>query len=234
MESLAALGKIVVVSPHLDDAVFGCGELLAACPGSIVVTVFAGAPARYSELTEWDAAAGFGAGEDVMAARRDEDRRALAIVGALPIWLNYCDSQYQCLPTAQTLAAALERALARHAPETVIAPFGLFHSDHKRVHEAALITLNRDQGWRWLAYEDTLYRRIPGLVQERLAAFLSAGITATPVALEFLRGHKTRKGRAVRCYASQLRALATPGRPSHLDAFSPEAYWRLAIRAQHD
>jgi LmbE family N-acetylglucosaminyl deacetylase len=230
MESLAALGKLVVVSPHLDDAVFGCGELLAACPGSIVVTVFAGIPARYSELTEWDAAAGFGAGEDVMVARRDEDRRALAIVGALPIWLDYCDSQYQRLPTAQTLAASLESTLARYAPETVIVPCGLFHSDHKRVHEAALITLNRDQGRRWLAYEDTLYRRIPGLVQERLAALLSAGIIATPGALE-LRGHKTRKGRAVRCYASQLRALATPGRPGHLDAFSPEAYWRLAVRS---
>jgi LmbE family N-acetylglucosaminyl deacetylase len=234
MESLAALGKIVVVSPHLDDAVFGCGELLAACPGSIVITVFAGTPARYSELTEWDAAAGFGAGEDVMAARRDEDRRALASVGALPIWLDYCDSQYQRPPTAQTLAAALERTLARHAPETVIVPFGLFHSDHRRVHEAALIPLSRGQGRRWLAYEDTLYRRIPGLLQERLAVLLSAGIIATPVALE-LRGHKTRKGRAVRCYASQLRALATPGRPGHLDAFSPEAYWRLAVRgARYD
>jgi LmbE family N-acetylglucosaminyl deacetylase len=230
MEPLAALGKVLVVSPHLDDAVFGCGELLAAHPGGIVVTVFAGAPMHYGELTEWDAAAGFSLGQDIMAARREEDRRALAMVGALPLWLDYCDSQYQRPPPTQMVAAALESTLARHEPDTVVVPLGLFHSDHKLVHEAALITLKRCQRRTWFAYEDTLYRRIPGLLQERLSALLTAGITATPVALA-LRGCKGCKRYAVRCYSSQLRALATPGRLGHLDAFSPEAYWRLAIRA---
>jgi LmbE family N-acetylglucosaminyl deacetylase len=233
MRLVATLGKVLVVSPHLDDAVFGCGEFLAACPGCIVVTVFAGAPARYRKLTEWDAAAGFSAGQDVMTARRQEDRRALAIVGALPLWLDFRDSQYQRPPRAQTLAAALESALARHNPDTVVIPFGLFHYDHKLVHEAALITLKRCRRWAWFAYEDALYRRVPGLLQERLAALLSAGITATPVAFE-LRGLKGRKRRAVRCYASQLHALTTQGRPGYLDAFSPEVYWRLAIRARCD
>ena len=231
MEPVAALGKILVVSPHLDDAVFGCGELLAAYPGGIVVTVFAGAPMHYRELTEWDAAAGFSVGQDIMAVRREEDRRAIAMVGALPLWLDYCDSQYQRPPLpAQMLAATLESTLARHEPDTVVVPLGLFHSDHKLVHEAALIMLKRCQRRTWFAYEDSLYRRIPGLLQERLAALLTAGITATPVALA-LRDCKGRKRYAVRCYKSQLRALATPGRLGHLDAFSQEAYWRLAIRA---
>jgi LmbE family N-acetylglucosaminyl deacetylase len=145
MEPVTALGKVLVVSPHLDDAVFGCGELLAAHPGGIVVTVFAGAPMHYRALTEWDAAAGFSVGQDIMAARREEDRRALAMVGALPLWLDYCDSQYQRPPPAQMLAAALEGTLARHEPDTVVVPLGLFHSDHKLVHEAALITLKRCQ-----------------------------------------------------------------------------------------
>jgi len=30
--------RLLVVSPHCDDAVFACGALLAASPGSIVVT----------------------------------------------------------------------------------------------------------------------------------------------------------------------------------------------------
>lgn len=175
MEPIAALGKVLVVSPHLDDAVFGCGELLAAHPGGIVVTVFASAPMHYGELTEWDAAAGFSLGQDIMAARREEDRRALAMIGALPLWLDDCDSQYQRPPPAQMVAAALERTLARHEPDTVVVPLGLFHSDHKLVHEAALITLERCQRRTWFAYEDSLYRRIPGLLQERLAALLSAG-----------------------------------------------------------
>src|SRR4051812_4728612 len=80
---------VMIVSPHLDDAVFGCGELLGARPGSVVVTVFAGAPPTYETVTEWDALAGFRAGDDVMAARRAEDRDALAVLGARPVWLDF-------------------------------------------------------------------------------------------------------------------------------------------------
>ena len=38
------LDSVVVLSPHLDDAVLGCGRLLSAHPGATVVTVYAGAP----------------------------------------------------------------------------------------------------------------------------------------------------------------------------------------------
>ncbi len=49
------LARVVVVSPHLDDAVLGCGQLLAAWPGATVVTVFAGKPAVYpTPQREWD------------------------------------------------------------------------------------------------------------------------------------------------------------------------------------
>ena len=37
------LERVVVLSPHLDDAVLGCGRLMAAHPGATVVTVYAGA-----------------------------------------------------------------------------------------------------------------------------------------------------------------------------------------------
>jgi len=55
-------GPVAVISPHLDDAVFACGELLAARPGSVVITVLAGRPPRDLPLTPWDAASGFHAG----------------------------------------------------------------------------------------------------------------------------------------------------------------------------
>ena len=62
---------MVVISPHLDDAVFGCGRLLASRPGSIVVTLFAGVPDDAGQLTDWDARCGFTtAGEAVWARRR--------------------------------------------------------------------------------------------------------------------------------------------------------------------
>ena len=50
-KSPAGMTNIVVVSPHLDDALLSCGELLARCGGASVVTLFAGAPADYEVVT---------------------------------------------------------------------------------------------------------------------------------------------------------------------------------------
>jgi len=46
---------MLVVSPHLDDAVLSCGRLLAGRPGSVVATVFAGVPSRPDQCTDWTA-----------------------------------------------------------------------------------------------------------------------------------------------------------------------------------
>ena len=72
------LDSVVIVSPHLDDAVLGCGRLMAAHPGATVVTLYAGAPAAYPDpMTHWDTLAGFVPGDDVLAPRREEDAAAL-------------------------------------------------------------------------------------------------------------------------------------------------------------
>jgi LmbE family N-acetylglucosaminyl deacetylase len=48
--------RILVISPHLDDAVLGASHLLHSHEGSTVITVFAGRPAEYpTEPTPWDA-----------------------------------------------------------------------------------------------------------------------------------------------------------------------------------
>lgn len=222
-----SLDRILVVSPHLDDAVFGCGELLSACPGAVVVTVFAGAPAAGDPLTEWDRAAGFVEGDDVIAARRTEDKAALDCLDAVPVWLEFRDSQYREQPLAATaIAAALAAALARYPVDTVVIPLGLFHSDHQLVHAAALELCRGRSEPAWLGYEDVFYRRIPGLLQARLATLQSMGVSATPVALDRPTRPELKRA-ATRCYASQLRALGSPGRPGGRDAAAPEGYWRL-------
>ena len=84
---------IVVVSPHLDDAVLSCGGILALAARrrerSVVVTVF----------TE-------GADHE---RRRAEDREALAIVGAEPLHLRLLDAPDR-LGLARTHAALVEDA----------------------------------------------------------------------------------------------------------------------------
>ena len=228
---LARTAPVVAVSPHLDDAVFGCGQWLALHPGSWVVTVFAGRPS-FSEttsetgsvLTEWDAAGGFGVGDDVVAARREEDRAALAILGARPVWLEFCDSQYGLSPTAQEVAAPLEAAIVASGATSIAIPLGLFHSDHALTHAACLIVMRRRPGPTWLAYEEALYRTLPKLVDMRLRELSDAGIEARAA---FSLRTEEQKRSAVEEYRSQLRALSTPGRLGHQDAFQEERFWRL-------
>src|SRR5581483_8324878 len=205
-----AVSGALVLSPHLDDAVLGCGAWIAAHAGVRVLTVFAGAPS---------AAAG-------IAARRAEDRAALELLGAEPEWLDWCDDQYGVPAPEEALAADLRRALERHDPRTVLVPLGLFHRDHERTHEAALALVGEQRSRAWYAYEDALYRAIPGLVQRRLLRLGERRVTATP---EPTRGASGRKRRALACYASQLRGLATPGRPGHADALAAERLWRLTL-----
>jgi LmbE family N-acetylglucosaminyl deacetylase len=218
----------VVVSPHCDDAVFGCGALLAAHPGSTVVTVFAGRPADSGALTGWDAAAGFGAGDDVMSARHAEDRAALAVLGARPRWLPFRDAQYGGPLGADAVVPRLAAALRDCRPDLVALPLGLFHDDHKTTHEAGLRLARRWPRLTWLLYADALYRRLAGLVEERLARLGAEGLAPVPLpAAPVPAPREELKRRAVACYASQLRALSGPGGAGYDDVFEPERYWRL-------
>ena len=219
-------GTLAVISPHLDDGVFACGEMLAAHPGSVVVTVFAGTPADPAQATDWDARCGFGSAGEAVAARRAEDRRALARLGAHSHWLEFGDSQYGATPGCDDVATALETALDTVSADTVLYPLGLFHSDHRLVHAAARAVLARRRAWRAFAYEDALYRALSGLLQERLAALRADGVAATPVDFSSAGVHAKAKARAVRDYASQLRAFGPDG---YGDTQAPERCWELSV-----
>jgi LmbE family N-acetylglucosaminyl deacetylase len=215
------------VSPHCDDAVFACGALLHAHPGAVVVTVFAGSPPAGSTPTEWDAAAGFVQGDDPVARRREEDRRALTLLDARPVWLPFRDRQYGRSAPPAAVAAVLETVVRAADATAVVLPLGLFHDDHACTHEAGLVVLGRLPALAWFAYEDAIYRRFPGdLPGRRLTRLARAGFRPVPVRLAV--GSEDTKRRAIACYRSQLRALATPGRPGHADAFAAERYWRIA------
>jgi LmbE family N-acetylglucosaminyl deacetylase len=222
------MDALLVVSPHCDDAVLSCGELIAASGGATVVTVFAGAPSTYEPLTVWDLAAGFLPGDDVMAARRAEDAAALSALGARPHWMDFRDAQYGPSPKVQELRSALASVIETERPFVVAVPLGLFHGDHELVHEACMQLLGMAPTLDWLAYEDAMYRAIPGLVDDRLATLDAAGIVAAPVAPLATR-HVEVKRRAAAHYRSQLRALSEVA-AGYADAFEPERYWRVHRR----
>jgi len=112
------LERIMVVSPHFDDAVQGAGLLLARHPGSTVVTVFAGPPPTYPDPpSEWDALGGFQRGDDVVALRRAEDTAALNVLGARTRWLEFVDHQYLDTADRATPDDVAARLLAARRPQ---------------------------------------------------------------------------------------------------------------------
>jgi LmbE family N-acetylglucosaminyl deacetylase len=226
------LERIVVVSPHFDDAVQGAGYVLAGHPGSVVITVLGGRPPAYPEtLSEWDALGGFKAGDDIVALRRGEDTAALAELDAVPHWLEFSDHQYldkNDWYQPKDIAPALAAAIRHLEPTAVFIPFGLANPDHDLTHRAARIVMDDLDGIAWFCYEDAGYCHLPGLLAWRISALFSSGLWPTP-ALVPVSLDPDRKHRALAAYRSQLPPLkADHMLDARIAAPAVEQYWRLA------
>jgi hypothetical protein len=126
----------VVVSPHLDDAVFSAWHLLDG-PGDVrVVNVFTSLPAEGTP-PRWDRISGARDSVQRMRDRLEEDGRALALAGRSATGLDFLDAQYRDGPLD---TEALEAALAHAAgDDELVAAAGIGeHSDHVAVRDAAL------------------------------------------------------------------------------------------------
>jgi LmbE family N-acetylglucosaminyl deacetylase len=229
-----AWSRIVVVSPHFDDAAMGAGHVLTSYPGSTVITVLAGRPPRYpDEVSEWDAAGGFRAGDDVVAVRQGEDRAAMAVLGAHPVWLDFPDHQYLepgDRPTPEDVAPALLEAIVAIAPTAVFLPMGLANPDHVLTHDAGLLVrqaLAGDGAPVWFAYEDAGYKHLPGLLAWRVSRLFRAGLWPTPSVVPVVPDMEAKR-KAIACYVSQLAPLEGEHLLSErLAANVPEQFWRL-------
>ncbi len=213
---------LVVISPHLDDAILSCAGLLAARPGSTVVTVFTARAPMQHPLTDWDRRCGFDSADAAMTCRLAEDREALGIVGATGLALGFLDCQYTATQDqdAPLITERLFHLLASLAPASVAMPLGVFHYDHERVGDATLMIREALPGVAWFGYEDVPHRDRPGVVQARLAQLHARGVTATPVRLAV---DAASKARAIGAYASQLKGLESTA----LELAAHETYWRL-------
>lgn len=213
----------VVISAHLDDAVFSCGDWLAAHPSTRVITVFAGCPANVPAQTEWDARCGFANAVQAITARRAEDRGALESLGCVAAWMDFSDAQYGDTPAGEDLAAALRRALEGIRLDALLIPIGLFHSDHLLVHAAVRALLPSLQPATLIAYEDVPYRAQPGLLHARLCRLRDEDIECTPLSFD-AAPHIAAKRRAQAAYQSQLRAFGAQGLA---DIAQAGRYWSM-------
>jgi LmbE family N-acetylglucosaminyl deacetylase len=232
----AIFDRLVVVSPHFDDAVLGCGQLLAAEPGSTVITVMGGqrVSGSYDDVTWWDGLSGFQPGDDVVGARRAEDKAALDVLGARQRWLDFPDHQYdepgpgQARPSPEAIADALEAVLDDLKPTTVVVPMGLANPDHVLTHDACRVVIDRrPDAWHWWAYAEAGYEHIPGMLAWRVGRLLRSGLWPTPAPVIADTGLEA-KTAALECYVTQLPPLADDW--SYDVTRHPrvaESYWRL-------
>jgi LmbE family N-acetylglucosaminyl deacetylase len=132
---------VVVVSPHLDDAVLSAASQLVR-PGARVVTVCAGEPPAGTPPAVWDRLTGADDPARRVRERHLEDAAAMAVLGVVSTErLDFPDGQHVSSRTAavtqQELIAGLRPHLADAAEVWVPAGIGC-HPDHLAVRDAAM------------------------------------------------------------------------------------------------
>lgn len=215
---------VVVVSPHYDDAIFSCGELLSMLPTSTVLTVCTGVPENGALSTDWDRRCGFSSARQAMQARSLENAAALSVLDANGVDLGFLDSQYIAgsRMDSELLADTVASNIEQLKPSSVIFPLGLFHKDHIHISDTFVTICGRYPGINWMVYEDIPYRNQAGCVAERLSQLIERGIPIEPFGTELAGDYKTR---AVHAYQSQFLGLGHRGAAPvmHLN----EKFWRL-------
>lgn len=233
----------VYLSPHFDDAVFSCGGAIhQQCQNGqavLVVTFCAAMPDPGEPLSPLAERfhAWMGHPADVVAARRREDRAALAIVGAEGLWLDFKDCIYRgrsCehlwhytsirevfgrihpneRTLAEVMAVAVNERVSIGSKTTIYAPLGVGnHVDHQLTHCAAWV-LHAQQG-RLVLYEDYPYADPdrPHPIDESIASSPASTLAATAATLlaprfvHLSEADLQAKIDGVRAYRSQLAML---------------------------
>lgn len=180
----------IYIAPHLDDAVLSCGGQIAQHRASgarvLAVTLCAASPTAGTRLTPYAAhlERTYGLGADPTAGRREEDARALAILGCDGLHLDQLDAPYRLDaygsrgavfappvpddPLGPATIEILGRLLAQQSQARLYVPLGVgSHVDHLVVCAAGLAVYN--QGGNVVWYEDAPYAVEPELVAQRLA-----------------------------------------------------------------
>lgn len=186
--------KVLVISPHLDDAILSAGQFIAGRNGNVdVLTVFSGIPMAEGLLTDYDKSCGFKTSKDAMVVRRQEDTEAMAILNARPIYTDILDSQYDKKQTGIT--KVIRKTIIEHNYEMIIGPLGLRHPDHIAVSNA-LLKLNPTNLY--------LYEELPTRVQYP-EMVMQRSLELPNMELTFIgNGPMATKVRALWCYKSQI------------------------------
>lgn len=191
----------IFISPHLDDAVFSCGGILAKMSAegwrTILCTIFTksvGNPQGFALACQLDK--NLASDVDYMKLRRAEDFRAARLLKASEVLhLNFPEAPHRGYHSAHELFAGVKigdeiwKAIAeridllneKHQPEIVFAPQGVgSHCDHlQTIDSVRAVFAHRRIKW----YRDTPYviRRSNAAQADRLpaATLVETGVDVT-------------------------------------------------------
>ena len=152
----ASAMKIALLSPHLDDAVFSVGGLMAALADEghelHVVTCFTRSvpnPTGFALACQLDK--GLSPEVDYMQLRREEDTHACELLSAQPHWLDLPEAPHRGYHSAAALFGDLAKeddiqlelqervsdAVKAINPDLILSPEGIGnHVDHRQVRQA--------------------------------------------------------------------------------------------------
>jgi LmbE family N-acetylglucosaminyl deacetylase len=221
-------GRLLIVSPHLDDAVLSLGGAIARHVrlGSdcTIVTVFAGNPECTRPAGPYDRRCGFLSAGEAAASRRREDRKACALVGAKPVWLPFGGIQYDRINDAEAVWTALE-AYVDQAQIVLLPGFPLVHPDHLWVTQLVWERVTKKSGVGF--YAEQPYAHSVQAANDRRD--FVADIRVQWVSLYAGIAERFAKGRACRAYWSQFRTLGC-----HLPRrwLMPELFWTVESLAR--
>jgi LmbE family N-acetylglucosaminyl deacetylase len=209
VETTPLRGRVVVISPHLDDAVFSLGASIwdATRAGAevTVVTVLAGDPDSELPAGEWDRGGGFSTAGAAIRVRREEDHAACESLGATVCWLPFADAQYPRGADDATVVAEIAAPCA--GADVVLLPgFPLDHPDHAFVARLVLGTPHAAR--RVGLYVEQPYAADRRAVDPAVPAEVRA-LTGDPAWVRLPAGRAAReaKRRAAHAYRSQVRLL---------------------------
>ena len=161
-----------------------------------LLTVLALDPDSDAAAGGWDRRAGYATEGEAARARREEDRRACALVGATPHWLPFGSVDYDRHGDEAEVTRAVTDAL--DGADLVLLPGSpLTHPDHRWLGSLLSQALPREK--------TALYAEQPYTLKEGGAPF---------VAFSAPSRDRLAKWRSIRAYRSQLPLLGLQGRLS--------------------
>ncbi len=152
--------RVLAVSPHLDDAAFSVGGILAALAElghdvTVITCLTASVPAPTGFALTCQTDKGLAPDVDYMALRRDEDERAMRVLGVRHVHLPLPEAPHRGYDSPAALFAGtrsdddldLQPVLSGFEADLWLAPQGLGgHVDHLQVVRA-VAALGRPTAW---------------------------------------------------------------------------------------